>query len=365
MSVATFGLPNFPVQDPATYKANIDADFMVAKRLIDAFAPHAQTVPDMTVAVDAGFSLMGNTLTETTAQNTSAFSASSRAGITRIDRVVTDMVTGAVSVVAGTSVAPALPIGKYPNSQVALTTASTAITNAMLTDERAFPTGRVIDYQPFTTTGAFTWNAPTGFSSNALVIAHLFSGGAGGHATSTNGGGGGGSMLMMSWRLGQLSTSVAGSVGAGGTVGNGGGPTSFNGTTVYGGNSPPGATGGGGGGLYSGGSAGQNTGGSPVGGGSGPPGGDSVYGGGGGGNASNGGNSVFGGGGGSGAGASLSGGRSIYGGGGGSGGTAGIGGVSAFAGNGGNTGAPGTAPSGGGGSGAAGARGEVRIWVLP
>lgn len=60
----------------------------------------------------------------------------------RIDRIVIDAATGAVSVITGTASptpsAPAITAGKIPVAQVLLTSATTAITNSMITDERAF-----------------------------------------------------------------------------------------------------------------------------------------------------------------------------------------------------------------------------------
>lgn len=376
MSVANFLLTSFPTQDPATYKSAIDGDFMVTKRLVDAFAPHAQATPNLTVALDPGFTFYGATLTEVAAQNSAAVAASSRAGITRIDRVVADIITGAVAVVAGTSLAPAIPSGKMPVAQVALTTASTAITNAMLTDERAFPANsRAADYQQFDSTLGGTWAAPLGFSSNADVYGIVWGGGGGG----SSGGGGGAAALVFQTKLGSLSTAVAVTVGIAGTSGGGtGGNSAFGSWTAYGGASAA-SNGGGGGGVFGAGSAGA--GGSPIGGAAGNPGVASNFGGAGGGNAngSTGGASVHGGGGGGspGSGGTLggAGGAAIYGGGGGGGNStagAGAGGVSVVGGNGGAgstvTGAVGTAgsvPGGGGGSQASGGHGRVSVWVFP
>ena len=368
MTVGTFTTPNFPTQDPATYKRNIDTGFSAAKRFIDAFAPHAQATPNLTIAVDPGFIFNGGNLTEVSTQNTSAVVASSRAAITRIDRVVGDILTGAVSVITGTSVVPALTAGKFPIAQIALTTSSTAITNAMITDERAFPSGRGIDYQVFTTTGAFTWNKPLGFSTLATVLVMQWAPGGGGSTASPGSGGGGGACLVYQAPITSFSTAVSGNVGPGSTAGAATtNVTVFNGTTVYGGGIGI-LSGCGGGGIFSQGTT-LNGGGAPAGGAAGSSagvdGGDSAYGGGGGGQTSNadGGKSVYGGGGGGSA-AGGDGGRSLYGGGGG-GGNAGVGGASVFGGNGGADGVAGSAPGGAGGRGAAGARGEVRVWVFP
>lgn len=386
MSVATFRLPNFPTQDPATYKSYIDAGFGVAKRLADAYAPHAQATPNMTVALDAGFIFSGNALTEVAAQNSAAIAASSLAGITRIDRIVIDQITGAVSVVSGTSVAPTLPAGKNPVAQVAVTTASTAVTNSMITDERAFPTNaNKVDYQVFTSTAAGqTWTKPTAaiYTTNAFVVMQAWAGGGGGSTLSGGGGGGGGAFLEMIRPLSDFSTSETVTVGNGGAPGALGGLSNVRSNVFFqtfpGRGSTVANSGGGGGGQFGAGSGvdggapkGGTGGGAPstsiLGGGSGGgaganDGGPSVYGGGGGGGGSgaalggNGGASIFGAGGGAGAsvGAARSGGVSVYGGNGGNGSTAAAG-----------TGTAGSIPGGGGGNNAAGARGEVRIWVFP
>lgn len=61
-------------------------------------------------------------------------------GNPRVDRIVVDRFTGVLSVVTGTPAAtpvpPAIPSGKAPVARVLLQTASTSITNSMITDER-------------------------------------------------------------------------------------------------------------------------------------------------------------------------------------------------------------------------------------
>ncbi len=141
---ATPTLPDFTSQTASVYKANIDAGFAVADRLGWAFAPHEQDVgspqPDMTLRLEAGAIFDGATLTEVAAQDTAVITAPSVNP--RIDRVVIDRGTGAVSVVTGTEAAsptpPAVPAGKVPVAQVALTVGQSEIVNADITDERAF-----------------------------------------------------------------------------------------------------------------------------------------------------------------------------------------------------------------------------------
>ena len=155
---ATPALPDFTSQTASVYKANIDAGFAVADRLAWAFAPHEQDVgspqPDMTVRLDAGALFDGTTLTEVAAQSTGTITAPSTNP--RIDRVVIDESSGAVSVLTGTEApspsAPAITAGKLPIARVALVVSQTSIDNADITDERqaqvkpasSFPAGTVM-----------------------------------------------------------------------------------------------------------------------------------------------------------------------------------------------------------------------------
>lgn len=136
--VATFAIPNYTTQDPATYKSGIDGAFRVAQRIIDAFAPHEQASPDMTIALDAGAIFSGATLTEIATQNTGTITAPSVNP--RIDRIVCNLITGTVSVITGAEnaspVAPAITAGNFPVAQILLGTSTTAITNDLITDER-------------------------------------------------------------------------------------------------------------------------------------------------------------------------------------------------------------------------------------
>ncbi|NIR61736.1 MAG: hypothetical protein GWO02_20715 [Gammaproteobacteria bacterium] len=137
---ATPILPDFTSQSASAYKANLDAGFAVLDRLAWAFAPHEQATPDMTVRLEAGAVFDGANLTEVAAQSTGTITAP--AADPRIDRVVIDRASGSVSVVTGIEdpapSPPAIPSAKVPVAQVALTTATTEITNAEITDERDF-----------------------------------------------------------------------------------------------------------------------------------------------------------------------------------------------------------------------------------
>ena len=114
------------------------------ERLAAAFFAQEQDTPEMSVAVDPGFIFDGS-LTEVAAQYTGTITAP--ATDDRIDRVVIDQGTGAAGVVTGTEAAtpsaPAIPAGKAPCAQVYLTAATTEITDADITDERAYGASRV------------------------------------------------------------------------------------------------------------------------------------------------------------------------------------------------------------------------------
>jgi hypothetical protein len=219
-------------------------------------------------------------------------------------------------------------------------------------------------YWAFTSSG--TWNKPSGLDDDTMVLIEGWGSGGGGGTSSGGGGGGGGGYKRLWMRLADIPSSVPVTIAAGGAVATSGAATTF-GTllTAYGGgrgSSSSDGGGGGGGGL--GGSGAGNTGsgsalGGAVGGGnggaSGAVGSDAALESGGGG-----------GGGGVNSGSGRQGGSAAYGGGGGAGqGSSGSppGGVSIYGGAGGDPNVAGLAPGGGGGRNAAGARGELRVWI--
>ena len=226
MSVKTFVQPDSTSQPAATYPGNIDAAVSVLARPGDSFAPHAEATPDMTVALDAGHLMNGQTLVEQAAQSTGTITAP----VTnpRIDRIVVDNATGAVSVVTGVEsaspAAPAIPAGKSPVAQVLLQTTSTAITNAMLTDERDFTNmgtgaGALLNVQTFTTSGTYTPTAGT-----RKVIVEVQGGGASGGScaatgsTTASGASGGGSGAYAKALITSGFSGVTVTVGAGGAA---------------------------------------------------------------------------------------------------------------------------------------------------
>lgn len=125
------------------YPLNLDAMLAVLQRMGQCFNPHQTGASgNMTVSLDAGFlhDPISGTLTEVAAQTTGVITAP--ISNPRIDRVVVDDATGAVSVITGTEnvspMPPAIPPGKRPVAQVLLQTSTTAITNTSnITDERA------------------------------------------------------------------------------------------------------------------------------------------------------------------------------------------------------------------------------------
>jgi hypothetical protein len=220
-------------------------------------------------------------------------------------------------------------------------------------------TGAGTDVQIFTATGSGTWTKPSGLTGSEFVLALVWAAGGGGNGGF---GGGGGGFKWGFYRASNLNATEALSVGAGGAAASQGGNSTFKNMTAFGGAGAGGTFGGGGGGMQGAGSS--ATGGGPLGGAGGSPPGASVAGGGGGaGNTGGtiGGASVFGGGGGGST--SGAGGASVFGGGGGS--ASGAGGTSDFGGAGGTGANAGAAPGGGGGgTGAAGGRGEIRIYTF-
>lgn len=138
MSVRTFVQPDYLAQTVAVYPDNVDAATAVYLRVAGAFAPHAQSSPNMTLRLDAGAIFNGSVLTEVAAQSTSTITAPSvnpRNDIAYVDRL-----SGAVGVAAGAESAspvdPAIPAGKVPVARIRLATSTTTIINSIVDDLR-------------------------------------------------------------------------------------------------------------------------------------------------------------------------------------------------------------------------------------
>lgn len=194
-----------PQPSGGTFPTLAADDIRVMSRIAAAFAAHETLnggMTSMTVTVDAGALFIGGTLTEVAQQTSGTITAPTTNP--RIDRVVIDRTTGALQIVTGTEaaspVAPAVPSGTLPIARIALATSTTAITNALITDERISPSasggsvGRgLLNVQRFTSSGTYTPTAGT-----TMVIVEAIGGGAGGGGTKATGagqvavGGGGG-----------------------------------------------------------------------------------------------------------------------------------------------------------------------------
>lgn len=233
------------------------------------------------------------------------------------------------------------------------------------------------DAQIFTANG--TWTKPAWVTPNATIRVEMWGGGGGGSA---GGGGGGGAYACRTFKASDLGATEPVVVGAGGTVNNVGGDSSFSSSTnivtAYGGGAGANANfgGGGGGGTYSAGVSGSGAAGGTGGagyssGGVATTAGNSATGDAGAGGSSTGGvayHAFMGGGGGVRGSSAGLGGFSTYGGGGG-GTNASGGGLSLYGGDGGTGAVAGSIPGGAGGTngsttGTAGARGEVRVYIF-
>lgn len=163
MTVATFEQPNYLTQSAAAYKAAIDAAIAVLQSIGGDFAPHASTAANMQVVIDAGRIFKpGGAMVSVSQQTTGALIAP--VSNPRIDRIVVDSEDGIYSVITGTEAAsptaPAIPNGKLPVCQIAMTVAMTTIANSIITDERTTysPLARLIRIpveQVISATGGF------------------------------------------------------------------------------------------------------------------------------------------------------------------------------------------------------------------
>ena len=140
MGVSTFTQPDRPNQNEAAYVAAIDDAVKVMAREAAQFAAHAQSTPNMTVAVDAGrLPAVGSLPTDVAAQNTTTISAPTTDP--RKDIIYIDALTGVVGVATGTEDPspsdPAVPSGKIAIARVNLTASLNEITNTEIDDLRA------------------------------------------------------------------------------------------------------------------------------------------------------------------------------------------------------------------------------------
>jgi hypothetical protein len=190
MGVATWLRTIFTAVDPTTYKSTIDGNFAVLERISAPFAPSQASTPNMTVVIRPGTIFNSGVLTEVAQQTTSTITAP----VTnpRIDRVVLDLVTGVFSIVTGTPSAspspPAIPAGVSPCAQILLQTTSSAITNAMITDERAlnysgssaFPAGTRLAFNQASAPVGWTKDTTAALNDSVMRIVTGSGGGSGG-----------------------------------------------------------------------------------------------------------------------------------------------------------------------------------------
>ncbi len=136
--VSSYVLLNNTTSSATTYKAQLDGNSIAASRISANYAPYGSTA--MTVHVSAGHIYSGGILTESSAWISSAIVAP--VSNTRIDRVTLNQTTGVPAIVTGIASsapsAPAIPSGYSPIAQILLSTATTALGNSTLTDERDF-----------------------------------------------------------------------------------------------------------------------------------------------------------------------------------------------------------------------------------
>ena len=216
MTVSKFTQPDYGSQSGTSYPLGIDKAIAVLRRLAGAFAPREQDAgspsPDMTVIVDAGFVYDGTVFAEKTAQTVTGFTTPS-AGQHRYDRVVIDNDTGDAIRIAGTAAAgsptaslPAIPYGCAPCALIYITSADTAVTNAMITDERALLSAppRVLTQETTLSGAAVTWTFPAGAKRISVSFANL----------STSG------TSALLWQLGDAGgVEATGYLGAGSSIG--------------------------------------------------------------------------------------------------------------------------------------------------
>lgn len=169
---ATFTQTDVTSQNPSPYLGNNDGNWQVAARFVDDFAPRAQASANMTIAIDPGHVFNGVTLNEwVSPQNTGTITAP--VSHPRIDRVVIDQRTGALSVVTGVEatspVPPAIPIGTCPVAQIALTTSTSAISDSLITDERDFSWLGQPEYQLLSIASATTTDIGSTGSNNVSI----------------------------------------------------------------------------------------------------------------------------------------------------------------------------------------------------
>lgn len=134
--------PNYNAQSYSNWRSNVDnADTIGERGCGIMFNPHGQDTPDMTIRLQAGtlWDEASDTLTEVSAQNTGTITAPGSPN-QRIDLIVIDNTSGAVSIITGTETAtasaPSNTSGKIPICTVTLEHTTTSIIDSMIDDLR-------------------------------------------------------------------------------------------------------------------------------------------------------------------------------------------------------------------------------------
>lgn len=205
MTVAKFVQPDMTQHDAATYKALIDGAISVLARMGAGFAPRAEDTPSMKIAVDAGviFNRATGGFISVAAQTTAVISAP--VSDSKIVRVYIDE-QGVVGKVEGSAaaspVAPSYPPGCFPICQVTISSATTSITNAAITDERAFGVSYGVPKNTFLITSSTTFVPPVGAKFLRVTPCGAGAGAGGGASAAADankyggGGGGGGACVL-------------------------------------------------------------------------------------------------------------------------------------------------------------------------
>ena len=224
--VSKFTQLDMTTQDAASYKANIDGSIAVLAQIGAGFAPRAQDTANMTVRVDPGalFDRSAGGFLALAAQSTAAIYAPG--ANSKIVRVYIDAagVCGTVEGSASASpVAPAYPPGVTPLAQVTIAASTTTITNAMISDERAFATSHGTPRNTFLITTSQTFPCPVGAKILRVTAAGGGGGGGGGASSAADaakfgGGGGGGAAGVVARLFGNENLIIV--IGAGGVGGN-------------------------------------------------------------------------------------------------------------------------------------------------
>lgn len=139
MGTAQYQLISSGTDLGSAYKTKLEGNVLLGQQIVAAFQCYANNPVAMNALVAPATLFTSNGLVTQAVQTSTTFTAPSVNP--RIDRVVLDVVTGVISVIAGAEnavpVPPTLPYGKIPVAQIALTVGMVAINNANITDERA------------------------------------------------------------------------------------------------------------------------------------------------------------------------------------------------------------------------------------